>query len=136
MLDVFNTVARYFHRLATIFDEIVLRLVHLDRVERASGDVWFEDTPERPRQIFSRRNNATEEIYVFVEVPVVHFRDDMLFDNVTKQLQIKHVPRRRIRHTTHRNFEYVVMPMPPWIVALVVDALVVCITQQWVVEPM
>lgn len=127
MLDVFDTVARHFHRLAAIFDEIVLRLVHLDRMECAGGDAWFEDTPERPRQIFSRRNNASEEIYVFVEVPVVHFRDDMLFDNVAKQLQIEDIPRRRIRYTTNRNFEDVVMPMPPWIVALVVDALVVCI---------
>ena len=104
-------------RISEIFGVIAVCFVEPDAMQLARRETWFDLVPKGYDEIFCGREDALEEIYLFIEIPMIAFLYNGFSQDAFEFAQIDYVTRVRVRLAFHRDLKDVVMPVPTRIIA-------------------
>src|SRR6266542_3711964 len=119
---------------SAVLDIIVLRLPKYQTDEPRGSDRRLENLPERDDDVFRGRYLAAHEMYVEVEIPMIHCAEDFANDQLLQLAQVHHVAGALVNRALYGHVENVVVTVPVGIVAFAERRLVFGVAERWVVD--
>ena len=120
---------------SAIVGEVSRCLIEPHAMQLPGRDVRLNLVPEGNHQILSRRIDAAQELDLIVQIAMITFVDDRALENALELGEIHDVTGFRIRLSTKRDLEHVVVSMPVRIRAQPVARLIPLLAFRGIVEP-